>query len=121
MIHRVCAAVLISAVSASAQWINHPTPGIPRTPDGKPNFNAPVPKTADGKPDLTGLWQRMRNPNQRTTLLAMGPNLEDFMRPGERFRPCSPLPKRCTSNGWRISWRIGRQHVVCLTAFPTRC
>ena len=39
-----------------AQWIKQPTPGIPRTADGKPNLTAPAPKTADGKPDLSGLW-----------------------------------------------------------------
>ena len=42
----------------SAQWINYPTPGIPRTADGKPNLTAPAPKSADGKPDLTGVWRR---------------------------------------------------------------
>lgn len=41
---------------ALAQWIDHPTPGIPRTPDGKPNLTAPAPRTVDGKPDLSGLW-----------------------------------------------------------------
>jgi hypothetical protein len=34
-----------------AQWGRYPTPGVPRTPDGKPNLSAPAPKTADGKPD----------------------------------------------------------------------
>src|ERR1700723_1850980 len=41
----------------AAQWLNYPTPGIPRLPDGKPNLAAPAPRTADGKPDLSGLWQ----------------------------------------------------------------
>jgi hypothetical protein len=41
--------------TANAQWINQPTPGIPRTRDGKPNLSAPAPKMK-GKPDLTGLW-----------------------------------------------------------------
>jgi hypothetical protein len=41
---------------ASAQWLNYPTPGIPRNADGKPNLTAPFPKTSDGKPDLSGLW-----------------------------------------------------------------
>ncbi len=53
------AAVLLSAplaVHLSAQWLNYPTPGIPRLPDGKPNLSAPAPKTADGKPDLSGIW-----------------------------------------------------------------
>ncbi len=40
-----------------AQWLNYPTPGIPRTPDGKPNLSAPAPRAANGKPDLSGLWQ----------------------------------------------------------------
>ena len=39
-----------------AQWLNHPTPGIPRAADGKPNLTAPAPRTSDRKPDLTGLW-----------------------------------------------------------------
>jgi hypothetical protein len=91
MILRVCLAVVVWAVSAPAQWLDHPTPGIPRTADGKPNLGAPTPKTADGKPDLTGLWERMRGPNQRiSTGLAMGPNLEDFMRPGEKIPPLLP-------------------------------
>ena len=60
MIRRVYLAVMIWAVSAPAQWLDHPTPGMPRSADGKPNLAARAPKTADGKPDLTGLWQRMQ-------------------------------------------------------------
>jgi hypothetical protein len=41
---------------ASAQWLHFKTPGIPRTPDGKPDLSAPVPRSTDGKPDLTGVW-----------------------------------------------------------------
>ena len=87
--------VAIWSVSASAQWIDYPTPGIPRLPNGKVNLSAPVPKAADGKPDLTGLWQRARGtnrPTQRTNNagLAMGPNLADFMRPGETIPPLRP-------------------------------
>jgi len=39
-----------------AQWLTLKTPGIPRSPDGKPNLSAPAPTQA-GKPDLTGLWR----------------------------------------------------------------
>ena len=48
---------LLTGWPAAAQWLNHPTPGIPRTSDGKPNLAAPAPRTSDGKPDLSGLWQ----------------------------------------------------------------
>jgi hypothetical protein len=41
------------------QWLNYPTPGIPRLPDGKPNLAVPAPRTPDGKPDLSGLWNRI--------------------------------------------------------------
>jgi hypothetical protein len=49
-------AVLL-ATGVSAQWMNYPTPGVPRGADGKPNLAASAPRTADGKPDLSGLWE----------------------------------------------------------------
>lgn len=52
---------LLLGAAVSAQWLQHPTPGIPRTPDGKPNLNAPAQRTADGKPDLSGIWDVEHN------------------------------------------------------------
>jgi hypothetical protein len=55
----VHAAGLIVAVlpsAASAQWLNYPTAGVPRTADGKPDMSARTPRAADGKPDLSGMW-----------------------------------------------------------------
>jgi hypothetical protein len=46
----------LPASGVQAQWLNHPTPGLPRLPDGKPNLTAPVPRAADGRPDLSGIW-----------------------------------------------------------------
>ena len=73
--------VLIAAISPSllAQWAPHPTSGVPRTPDGKPNLNGPAPRTPDGKPDLSGIWQTPRG--------AAGAGL-----PGAAPAPPPPLP-----------------------------
>ena len=41
-------AVVVLVATPAAQWLNHPTPGIPRLPDGKPNLNAPAPRPLTG-------------------------------------------------------------------------
>jgi hypothetical protein len=64
MLKRAAGAVAVAGalgVTLSAQWLKTPAPGVPRTPDGKPNLTAPAPKTADGHPDLSGVWM----PNTR--------------------------------------------------------
>jgi hypothetical protein len=40
-----------------AQWLNYPTPGIPRLANGAPDLKAPAPRTPDGKPDFSGTTQ----------------------------------------------------------------
>ena len=47
---------LLLCVSLHGQWLNFPTPGAPRTRDGKPNLSAPAPRALNGKPDLAGIW-----------------------------------------------------------------
>jgi hypothetical protein len=53
-----CAAawLFLAAAALDAQWLNYPTPGIPRTKDGKPNLNAPAPRK-DGHVDIQGIWE----------------------------------------------------------------
>ncbi len=48
---------LVFSCVAHGQWVKYPTPGVPRSPDGKPDLAAPAPRTPGGKPDLSGMWQ----------------------------------------------------------------
>ena len=53
--HRLLVAFTLAS-GADAQWLNSPTPGSPRTRDGKPDLAAAVPRLVDGKPDLSDVW-----------------------------------------------------------------
>jgi hypothetical protein len=66
--HKLAMILCFMSVSLTAQWPNHPTPGVPRTPNGKPNLSAPSPRSTDGKPDLSGVW-RVTNGNALFRLL----------------------------------------------------
>src|ERR1700730_1402947 len=75
-------AAMVLAGSVHAQWVKVQTPGLPRTPDGKPNLSAPTPKSADGKPDLSGIWE----PDGTKYLR----NIATDLKPGDiPFRPAA--------------------------------
>ena len=70
------------AVSSTAQWLNYPTLGTPRTKDGKPDLTARAPRTPDGKPDLSGIWHLVATKKSRDRNSDVGPNLLDFIPDG---------------------------------------
>jgi hypothetical protein len=75
MAHRkiwILIALAAAPALVQAQWLNHRTPGIPRTRDGKPNLSARTPRAADGKPDLSGLWQTDAAPPEMLERLIPG-------------------------------------------------
>ena len=74
----VCAATFITA---DAQWLKYPAPGIPRTKDGQPNLSAPTPRTADGKPDLSGVWTT--DGSGPAEMQRLFPGLSDLAVPGD--------------------------------------
>jgi hypothetical protein len=47
----------VMLTTGAAQWIRHPTAGVPRTREGKPDLSARAPRLADGRPDFSGVWQ----------------------------------------------------------------
>ena len=66
--HKLAIGVVLCAMNAAGQWLSFPTPGIPRTPDGKPDLNAPVPRDANGKPSLNGIWRNVPGQNYLNNL-----------------------------------------------------
>src|SRR2546423_15510087 len=67
--------ILICAITVplAAQWLNYPTPGMPRTKDGKPNLSAPAPRASNGKPDLSGLWNKISHRYDRNIVADLKP------------------------------------------------
>jgi hypothetical protein len=59
-VHRKTGYILVAALAITAvargQWDPYPWKGVPRTPDGKVDLNAPAQRTSYGKPDLSGFW-----------------------------------------------------------------
>src|SRR5215471_5145516 len=106
--------IFIVAPAFPAQWLHYPTPGIPRTKDGKPLLTAPAPKTRDGKPDLSGIWMMVypKDAFARLVKERVGPNLRDLMPEGTEI-PLQPtaaaLYKQRTD-----SFGKGRSSSMCL-------
>ena len=98
---------LLTVTTADAQWLNHPTPNIPRTPDGKPDLAAPPPRGTDGRPDFSGLWRRVGGVRIPVTAGALTQKSKDLIREREetyfKDRPsfqCQPTGPEVWS-GWR--------------------
>jgi len=100
--------LIVGTIPAEAQWLDRKTPGIPRTPDGKPNLTAPAPRGPDGKPDLTGVWNGP-NPEPQIDPANAQPWVKDLLRQREqdywKGRPsyrCLPSgPESEKFSGWK--------------------
>ena len=74
-------ALVLLSTTGYSQWLNYPTPGTPRTRDGKPNLSAPAPHASNGKPDLSGVWHVVATPIEEQKRL-FGNNIEKMAVPG---------------------------------------
>ncbi len=59
------AALFFASSGLFAQWPAFPTPGVPKTADGRPDLSGPAPRTRDGKPDFSGIWKFVDSPDAR--------------------------------------------------------
>ena len=89
-----CVAVLLGS-ELPAQWVKYPTPGTPRTQDGRPNLNAPAPRSSGDKPDLSGMWHAANNlpcddVNRICTDLPVSPQFFNFGREVKGGLPFQP-------------------------------
>jgi len=82
-------ALAFSAMPLAAQWINYPTPGVPRTKDGKLNLAAPAPRTRDGKPDLSGIWEAEKR-SAADGFGGSGPRTQQFLDIGAGLKEGLP-------------------------------
>jgi hypothetical protein len=76
-----------------AQWVNYPTPGLPRTKDGRPNLSANVPRPSDKHPNLSGVWASILPPRQVPESHYGEPtfmNMENFLAPGSSLNMLAP-------------------------------
>ena len=79
--HLPWALLAILGNGLSAQWVNYPAPGIPRTRDGKPNLTARAPRAPNGRPDLSGVWHVEATPLAEQKRL-FGDNIDTVALPG---------------------------------------
>jgi hypothetical protein len=91
-------ALIVGTLPASAQWLDHPWPGIPRTADGKPDLAAAAPRGPDGKPDLTGVWNGP-TPEPRLDPANAQPWVNDLVRQRQQEYHKTRPSYRCLPSG----------------------
>jgi hypothetical protein len=106
-VNRLLFVVAVLALPLAAQWLDYPTAGVPRTPDGKPDLSAPAPKASDGKPDLSGVWRGLGKAFKFTL-----EDLANNFQTGEF--PMQPWAQALVGQR-RTNFGIGDREAECLT------
>jgi hypothetical protein len=90
---RVLTAVFVGLLTlteiASAQWLNHPDPRVPRTAGGEPILTLPAPRAPHGRPDLSAASTAAQTtaPAELRAVLEGTWELEEWYAEGEIMRP----------------------------------
>jgi hypothetical protein len=121
MVRRSLRLVIVAVLMTNpvaAQWLQYPTPGVPRDSRGKPNLSAPAPRTADGKADLAGLWQldATCSPGERCPDVQPGdyPVAPQFLNIGAKLRGGLPYQPWAAALVKERSARFGNDDPVTL-------
>jgi hypothetical protein len=92
-----CVFAAMTAASLNAQWPAFVRQETPRTPDGKPDLNAPPPRLPNGKIDFSGTWESRQPPSGRPGPMvpnlnpATDPPLAAFFNVGQNFKGGLPF------------------------------
>jgi hypothetical protein len=92
-----CAFAAAIATSLNAQWPAFVRQEVPRTPDSRPDLNAPPPRFPNGKVDFSGTWESRQPPTGRPNPPvpnlnpATDPPLATFFNVGQNFREGLPF------------------------------
>ena len=77
------------AAALLAQWLNYPTPGVPRLPNGQVDLSAKAPRTREGRPDLSGVWQTELETAELIASRSKDENANKLIVPGDDPRTFS--------------------------------
>src|SRR5262245_14709367 len=93
-----CACAAAISTSLNAQWPSFLRQDTPRTPEGKPDLDAPPPRLPNGKIDFSGTWESRQSPSGRlggpmvpNLNSTTDPPLANFANIGQNFKDGLPF------------------------------